>query len=93
MKGYGSGGLRVFFWGGGGALWISTIWPCRRGGERKMICLTTDFNKDVARERGVSEITSRIIASVTGLLCGVMGWLFTAGAAQIVLLYSFILLY
>lgn len=42
----------------GGELWILTIWPCRRGGERKMIWLTDDFNKDVARERGVSEITS-----------------------------------
>lgn len=50
---WGSKGL--FF---GGELWILTIWPCRRGGERKMICLTDDFNKDVARERGVSEITS-----------------------------------
>lgn len=47
------------FWGwGGGELWILTIWSCRRGRERKMICLTDDFNKDVAGERGVSEITS-----------------------------------
>lgn len=85
-------GVRGWFFFGR-ELWILTIWPGRRGGERRTICLTDDFNKDVARERGVSEITSWIIASVTELLCGLMGWLFTAGAAQIVLLYSFILLY
>lgn len=41
----------------------------------------------------MSEITSWIIASVTGLLCSVMGWLFTAGAAKLffyILLFSFI---
>lgn len=42
----------------GRELWILTIWPGRRGGERRTICLTDDFNKDVERERGVSEITS-----------------------------------
>jgi len=60
MKPCGRGGSRVGFFGvgGGGELWILTIWSCRRGRERKMICLTDDFNKDVAGERGVSEITS-----------------------------------
>lgn len=50
--------LFFFFFFFGSELWILTIWPSMRGGERKMICLTADFNKDVARERGVSEITS-----------------------------------
>lgn len=73
-------------------LWIATIWSWRRGVDGEIICLTEDFNKDVARE-GRAQITRWIIASMTGLLCEVMGWLFTAGADQIVLLYSFILLY
>lgn len=53
MEGCGSGGPRVFFFGC--ELWILTIWPCRRGGERKMICLTGDSNKDVAREGSVQD--------------------------------------
>lgn len=42
------------WWGSGSELWILTIWPRRKGGER-MICLTGDFNKDVAREGRVRD--------------------------------------
>lgn len=54
--------------------------------------LLADLNKDTGREGRVHDHTPNYCGLYRAIVF-VMGWLFTAGAAQIVLLYYFILPY